>query len=71
MAQKSSIHDSFISQPSSVTLTFNLPNQIFQIAFFSLRNATVPNYFEIHASIWTFLPRQDQLLTFLKFDLQV
>ena len=50
MAQTSSIYDHFNMWPSSVTLTFNLPEQTFH--FYSSRTSTVPNNFEIHAQMY-------------------
>ena len=56
-----SIYDHFIVWPASVTLTFNLPEQMFQMALLPLQGEqlcqiiliagrkTVPIYFEIHA----------------------
>ena len=44
MARKSSFYDNFIIWHSSVTLTFNLPEQMFRIALYSSRETTVPNY---------------------------
>ena len=41
-----SIYGHFIIWPSVVTLTFNLPKQMFQMAYYSSRRTTVPNYFE-------------------------
>ena len=41
--------DHFIVWPSSVTQTFNLLEQMFQMAFYSYRRRTVPRYVEIHA----------------------
>ena len=37
MAQKNSIYDHFIIGPSSVTLTFNQPRQMFQMALLLLK----------------------------------
>ena len=52
MALTSSVHDYFISWPLSVTLTFNLPKQMFQMALLLKEhnyNKLFWNYFEIHA----------------------
>ena len=49
MALTSSIYDYFIICPSSVTLTFNLPEQMFQIATTTQEEQLCQNYFEIHA----------------------
>ena len=38
----------FIIWPSSVTLTFNLPKQIFKWHYYSSRRKPVQRYFEIH-----------------------
>ena len=48
MAWTSSIYYHFIIWPSSVTLTFNLPEQCFKWHCYSSRT-TVPNCFKIHA----------------------
>ena len=49
MAWTSSIYDHFIIWPSSVTLTFNLPIQMFQLHYYFSKRTSVQNYFEIHA----------------------
>ena len=49
MAWTSSIYDHFFIWPSSVILTFNIPEQMFQMALLLLRELFVPNYHEIHA----------------------
>ena len=110
--------DYLIVWPPSVTLTFNLPDQMFKMNncaklfwnpsinvkvmartrsiydllsfdlqvwpwpstylnkcckwhFYSSRTTIVPNYFEIHAWMYTFWPGQAQFMTILSFDLQV
>ena len=49
MARTSSICDHFDIYLTPVTLTFNLPEKMFQMALFLLKATTVKNYFEIHA----------------------
>ena len=58
MARTSSIYDHFIIWPSSVTLTFNLPKQMFQMALLLLMATTVPNYFEVCEQMYTLWPWQ-------------
>ena len=41
-------YDHLINGPSRVTLTFNIPKQMFQMALLSSRRTNVQNYFEIH-----------------------
>ena len=48
----------FITWPSSVYLTFNLPQQMLQMTLLLLKEKTMPNYFEIHAQMYKLLPRQ-------------
>ena len=48
MALTSSFYAHFIIWPSSVTLTFNLPEQMFQMALLLLKN-NYAKWFEIHA----------------------
>ena len=45
MARTSSIYDHFDLQVTPVTLTFNLPEKMFQMAFSSSRKTTVQNQF--------------------------
>ena len=64
MAWTSSIYDHFILWPSSVTLTLNLPEQMFQMALLLLKenncaHSTVPIFFfEIHAQMYKLWPGQ-------------
>ena len=58
MAWTSSIDDHFIIWPSSVTLTFNLPKQMFQMALFLLKENTCAKLFwnpciNIEVMAWT------------------
>ena len=45
MARTNSIYDHFIIWPSSVTLTFNLPKQMFQMAIIFLKKSTCAKLF--------------------------
>ena len=47
IAPTSSIYDHFIIWPSSVTLTFNLPKQMFQMALPLFKENTCSKLFEI------------------------
>ena len=49
MARTSSIYDHFDLHLTHMTLTFNLPEKMFQMALLLLKATTVQNYFEIHA----------------------
>ena len=51
MAQTSSINDYFIIWLSGVTLTFNLPEQMFQMALLLVKENNCANYFEILKSM--------------------
>ena len=51
MARTSSIYDHFDLYLTPVTLTFNLPIKMFQMAS-SSRATTVPHYFKIHALLY-------------------
>ena len=48
MARTSSIYDYFDLYLTPMTLTFNLPEKMFQVAFFLIEATTVQNDFEIH-----------------------
>ena len=48
MARTSTIYDHFIIWRSSVTLIFNLPEQLFKMALFLFKE-NVQKYFEIQA----------------------
>ena len=56
--QTSSIYDHFITWLSSMTLTLNLHEQMFQMAMLLLRATTVQNHFETHALIYRLWPIQ-------------
>ena len=57
IARTSSSYDLFFSfWLSSVTLTFNLPEEMFQMALLILRKTTVPNYFEILTQMYKLRP---------------
>ena len=49
MAQRSSIYDHFLIWPSSVTLTFNLPKKMCQVALLLFKEKNYAISFEIHA----------------------
>ena len=68
MAQKSSRYDHFIIWPSKVTLTFNLPEQWFQLAFPLLRKNTCAQLFwnpcinvGVSLNLWPFLSSDSQV----------
>ena len=48
MARTSSIYDHFDIYLTPVTLTFNLPEKMFQMALLHLKGNNCANYFEIH-----------------------
>ena len=58
MAWTSSIYDHFIVWPSSVTLTFNLPEQMFQMSFVLLKDNNCAKLFwnpcrNVQVMVWT------------------
>ena len=66
MARTSSFYDHFIIWPSCVTLTFNLPEQILQMALLLIKDNNCAKLF------WNpWINVQAQFTTILLFDLQV
>ena len=68
MAQKSSIYDHFIIWPSKVTLTFNLPEQWFQLALSLLKKNTYAQLLwnpcmtvVVSLNLWPFLSSDSQV----------
>ena len=73
LAQTSSIYDHFMIWPSSVTLLFNLSEQMFQMALLLLKKN---NYTKLFLNPWINVEvmartLQAQFMTILSFDLQV
>ena len=71
MAPTSSIYDHFIIWPSSVTLTFNLPKQRFQMALLLLKENTCAKLFWNPYKNVEVMARASLFMTILSFDLQV
>ena len=60
MARTGSIYDHFIIWPIGVTLTFNLPEQIFQMAFLLVKDNNCAKlfwnpYINVEVVAWTYL----------------
>ena len=56
MAQKSSIYDHFIIWPSSVSLTLNLPKQVFWMALQLLKNTCAKLFLNPHINVEVMAP---------------
>ena len=70
MARTSSIYDHFIKWPSTVTLTFNLPEQMLQMALLLLKENNCAKWFW-NPYINVQWPGQAQFMTILSNNLQL